>query len=313
MRKIALVVFVLAAITTIIDRHDLIAQTKQKNKTTTKSLHGIDKQTKHPSVPTGNTTLSKDSLSRLKAVLVVGPIEDATGEAIDRVKAIAGYLRSSGVNVTEFYDPDAKWTAILQASKGAHIFLYSGHGLYRGDKGKPGGFCLSKGEDIPSSSIIKDLKLHKNALILFHTVCLGAGSSAEDDKDIGIQVAIQRVSDYARPFIELGAAGYYANNVSGTIVPFLKEFFNKNNIKQIYEATVPKSNHIETIRKYSYNPKFEISIASSNPKGTTILTTYTNGVKKVAQVPSVKSYEMAFVGIPSFCVLDFFKSKFIAR
>ena len=309
MKKKALVILSLAVITTIVGSRDLIAQARQKNKTTTKSSSGSNKQTKPSSVSLGNTTLSTDSLSRLKAVLVVGPIEDGTGEAIDRVKEIASYLRSSGINVTEFYDPDTKWTAISQAAKGAHIFLYSGHGLYRGDKGKPGGFCLSRGENIPSSSIIKDLKLHKNALILFHTVCMGAGSSAEDNRDIGIQMAIQRVSDYVHPFIELGAAGYYANNGYNTIVPFLKEFFNKKNIKQIFESSVPKSNHIETTRKYSYNPKFEISIASSNPKGTTMLTTYTNGVKKVVQIPSVKLYDMAFVGIPSFCVLDFFKSK----
>jgi hypothetical protein len=253
--------------------------------------------------------LSPDSLSRLKAVLVVGPTEDATSESIERVKEIASYLRSSGVNVAEFYDPDASWKAIVQAAKGAHIFLYSGHGVNLGDKGKPGGFCLSKKENISSGSIIKDLRLHKNALIIFYTVCMGAGSSAEDDKDIGIQVALQRVSEYARPFVELGAAGYYANNVSNTIVPFLKEFFNKKNIKQIYETSVPKSNHIETTRKYSYNQKLEISIASNNIKGTATRTTYTNGVKKVEQVPSVKSYEMAFVGIPGFRVLDFFKLK----
>jgi hypothetical protein len=260
-----------------------------------------------PAISSETVALSHDSLSHLKAVLVVGPIEELTGESIENMKQTASYLRSLGVKVVEVYDPDASWTNVVRAAQGAHIFLYSGHGTYLGEHERPGGFCLSNDAMISSNTIVKDLKLHKNALILFNSVCLGAGSSASDNSDIGVNKAIQRVSDYAQPFVKLGAAGYYANNYSNSMVPFLRAFFNKENIKQIYEETTSSLCHIETTQKYSYSPTFEVSVCSSTGSGFSTRTSYTNGVKKVEEVPMFKEYEIAFVGLPGFTVLDFFK------
>ena len=89
--------------------------------------------------------------------------------------------------------------------------------------GKYGGLDLNKA--ISSEDIVNDLKLRSNAIIIFKSVCGGAGSSASDDGDIGIKKAIERVSDYSRPFLNIGASAYYANNFGEGCLSFLNDFF----------------------------------------------------------------------------------------
>ena len=278
-----------------------------KRSSPSKSAAGA-KQRMQSSLETGETVaLSRDSLSRIKAILVVGPVEESTSAFIEETEEIASYLRGLGVQVKVFYDPAAKWNDIVRESAGAHIFFYSGHGSKMGVQGKAGGLCLSDGGMVSSATIIRDLTLHKNALVLFAKVCMGAGSSAGDDSDIGVAEAVERVSNYALPFVRIGAAGYYANNYYHSMLPFLRGFFNKKNLKQVYSETASRYSHIETFEKFSYSPRLEVSVASCDHEGFSTRTTYTNGVKRVEQVPLFKNYDVAYVGIPGFTVLDFFR------
>jgi hypothetical protein len=252
-------------------------------------------------------SLSRDSLSRLKAVLIVGASVESSLEDIEQITKIAMYLREKGVQVTELYDPNATWKRVVSASQGAHIFLYSGHGTFLGENGKPGGLCLSGEQRINGSTITKELKLHKNALIIFKSVCLGAGSSASDISDIGINEAIQRVSNYAYPFIKLGAAGYYANNYNNSIIPFLEAFFNRKNIKEAYKGTTGPFCKVENTEVYLYKSDFLISVSSSEGSGIVTKISIIDGVRTEMQVPAIKTYAIAFVGSPGFTVMDFFK------
>lgn len=251
--------------------------------------------------------LSRDSLSRIKAVLVVGPSSGSTKEDIEEITKIAGYLREKGVKVTELYDPVATWKNVVTASQGAHIFLYSGHGTYLGENGTSGGLCLSGDQRVRSSTIAKELLLHKNALVIFKSVCLGAGSSASDNSDIGINTAIQRVSDYAHPFIKQGALGYYANNFNNSIIPFLEAFFNRKNMKDAFQGTTGNFCKVEKTDSYRYKDEFLVSVASSEKSGLLTKISTIDGVTTERQVPGFKKYNIAFVGFPGFTVLDFFK------
>jgi hypothetical protein len=251
-------------------------------------------------------TLRGDSLSRLTAVLIVGHVEESTPGFIEEMRTIATYLRSVGVKVREFYDPNARWPEIMAASEGAHLFIYAGHGTNRGYAGKSGGLCLSDYAIISSDSISHSLKLHKNALVIFNHVCEGAGSSAADDGDIGIKVALGRVSDYAAPFVKLGAS-YYVNNFTDAIVPFIKEFFARSSVKDAYATTLPSFCTIETVQKYPYDQGLEMSVASSEPSGFSTRITVVNGVKKTEKYKDFKSYDVAFVARPDFSVIDFFR------
>lgn len=249
---------------------------------------------------------SKDSLSKLKAVLVVGDVEGSTQSFIAEKKSIAEFLRSLGIQVFEFYSPQDKWENIVKASAGAHIFLYSGHGCITGNI--PAGFWLTEG-NITSYEISQKLKLHKNALVIFNHVCFGAGSSASDESDIGIEEAAKRVAIYSHPFVDLGAGCYYANNYDGSINIFLKQFFNRAKMHDIYVTEGNRWSKVERMGKYSYNQNYEIgvSVTPADPSRKITQITTINGKETVKYLEDFNQYDVAYVGRPGYTVIDLFK------
>ena len=307
MRKIVLLIFISISLITFLSAQTQSKLLKKHKNSITKSSKQSNNSKLNSAKDSKTIALSSSSLSKIKAVLVVAPAESTTQNSIKKVEVIAIYLKSIGVNVKELYDKNATWTNIVREAKEANIFLYCGHGSNLGVNKRVGGLCLFNNEFITSNTIIKELRLHKNALVLFHTVCNAAGSSASDNADIGIKEATQRVSDYAHPFVLIGAAGFYANNWDNTMVPFLKEFFNKKNIKQIYTKNASSFCNIELFEKYMYEPTYEISISSFSDTSLYTKTTYINGVAKKEEAHIYKNYGIAYVGKPDFTVLDFFK------
>jgi len=256
------------------------------------------------------------------AVLVVGPLEDGTQAAIHEMDEIRDYLENQGVRVKTFYGKNANWYKIKEAANGANFFIYSGHGGSLGENGNVGGLFLT--HSVSSQDIINGLRLARNSIVIFKSVCNGAGSSAGDDGDIGINEATKRVTYYSKPFFEVGAACYYANNLGDGCLDFLKDFFEGKTIKECFinstqswwtqtttrngVTTVEKvlgedpQADIEFEKSYKYNRKMNISIASTNWGGSSTLTTYRNGVKTVKQVPSSKGYSIAYVSDPNFSI-----------
>jgi hypothetical protein len=252
-------------------------------------------------------SVSRDSLSQLKAILIVGPIEDNTEEQIENFKEVAKFLRKEGLTVYEFYDPDANWDEIKIASEGANFFIYSGHGTETSSG--VGGLVLSEYEHAEVGTIISELKLNKNALVFMQSVCLAAGSSAGDDKDIGVNLALSRIEASANPFIKSGCGAYIAINSTNAVIPFLESFFNNASLQDIYKSQTRLFYEIEITKTYFYNESLEISVASSTPdkNSTSTLTTYVNGKKKVTKVKSVKTYDIAYIAPPAYCIRDLFK------
>ncbi len=247
----------------------------------------------------GKAFISRDSLKQLKAIIIVGPVEESTKDYITPQKETAKYLRSMGVMVFEFYAPNDNWEEICKASKGAHILIYSGHG-------RVASFWLSSGS-VSEEMIKEGLKLHKNALVFFNHACESAGSSASDIKDIGSTEALFRVTEYAKPFIDLNAASYYSNNYNECTIPFFTSFFQRGKMKDIYTREATKWTKIENRKTYSYNNKYEIAIASDIPLGYSYQTTIINGKTVTRKIKSFKSYDVAYVGKPNFTVVDLFK------
>lgn len=213
-----------------------------------------------------------------------------------------------GVQVFEFYPPYDKWEAIVKASEGAHILIYDGHGSNQGINYNVGGLCLTK-HIYHAQDIVNEFKLHKNAVILFHGVCNAAGSSADDNSDIGKEEALKRVGEYAFPFIKLNAGVYYANNYNSSWVDFFDCFFAKKTMKKIYTKEATKYQKIEVCRKYQYDQKFEIAVASRAGTGETRIrySSTNNGAWKEEKYKDFKTYDIAYVGNPNLTVVDLFK------
>ncbi len=187
-----------------------------------------------------SVALTHLDLPPLKAVLLVGPIDGDDGDWTHGEKAnmdlAAAELEANGVTVHKFYTPDNDWTQITAASRGAHFLLYRGHGVYKGQMPHPtvGGFNLKDGVITPEQ-IRADLQLAPNAIVMLYG-CFTAGSASSDEEPITSTEAQRRVAEYARPFIDIGAAGYYANWHGDAFQMFVRALFAGQTLQQTYET-----------------------------------------------------------------------------
>ena len=234
--------------------------------------------------------------NQLKAILVVGHQEDGTESAIKKMNEIDSFLKENDVLTYTFYDKDAIWEDITAKSEGAHFFIYSGHGNGSCN------LCIETPHFVSNEQITNDLKLDDDAVVIFKSVCYGAGSSASDDADIGINEAEKRVSNYALLFFKSGTACYFANNSGKGALTFLENFFEGKTVRECYVATTDFWYDIELTKDWDLGYNAEISIATSDWGGTVTHTTYINGEKTVTEEPAIKSYSIALIANPNFTI-----------
>ena len=236
----------------------------------------------------------------LKAILIVGHQEDGTKRAMERMDKIADLFSEKGVTVYRYYDDKADWNKIVETAKDCSFLVYSGHGSNMGENGNVGGICINS--MVSTAKLMKSLRLKDNALVIFKSVCNGAGSSAGDDIDIGIVEAKKRVSSYAYPFFEIGASAYYANNFGNGVYNFLNDFLSGVPLKQAYHSSTEIWTDVEFEEPFARDKTKSFSIASTPGGGMATRTTYTNGVKKVERVKNPKGYKIAYVGEADFSI-----------
>src|SRR5262245_32088414 len=173
--------------------------------------------------PLGPAPVAAASRAAPKVVLIVGPV----GATTERYKRLADEAAASALrytpNVVKVYSPDATWSNVKAALQGASIVVYLGHGNgwpspYR-DQLTPStqnGFGLNPnvgnenhqyfGED----RIGKEIKLAKNAVVIFSHLCYASGNSEPGLPEGTLEVGQQRVDNYAAGFIRAGAAAVIA-------------------------------------------------------------------------------------------------------
>ena len=195
--------------------------------------------------------------SHLKAVIVLGRSVNIDYDYINRVKE---FFTKKSIKV-KIIKPNTIWEDVVKASKGANFFLYQGHGTKI--NGKIGGLFVN--ENMITSEIVeKDIKLARNAVILFQGVCFSAGTSASDgDKDIGVNTAKNRITSYSKPYIKNGAGVYYAS--ISAFLSLLDDFFKDKTIETIYREQSQDYYHInrkEVLENYRYNSNYKISFSS---------------------------------------------------
>jgi hypothetical protein len=206
--------------------------------------------------------LAGEELPALKAVLLVGPIDgddgDWTTDEKEHMEQAALELEANGVEVHRFYTPDNDWEAIKAAAEGAHFLFYRGHGVYWSPLPTPtvGGFRL-KDQFISSDDIRNDLRLAPNAIVMLYG-CFTAGGSGLEGDVIDSAEAQRRVVEYAAPFFEIGAAGYYANWFGDAFQMFVRYLFQGQTLGQAYEAYSDFDAH--SVERYAYPPQSELAM-----------------------------------------------------
>ena len=230
--------------------------------------------------------------NRIKAVIVVGDVQEKTNEFIERMKKAEGFLKANFVDVHTFYFPNCKWEDIKKAASDASIFIFSGHGS---------GVGFLTNEHIYNDQVEKDLKLRKNSLVIFNHTCFAAGSSSSDFGDIGIEETENRVNAYAKAFTKAGAGCYYADNYEYAAYEFLKKFYEEKSIKECYELGMYYYDRIEKFDICSFDPNLMIGLSGSEYYG--YMTKNLNGFEMKGYFYD-KSYLIAFVARRDYCLKD---------
>jgi hypothetical protein len=161
-----------------------------------------------------------------KVVLVVGP----TGEATAAYRAIAEEAATAaaamGSRVVRMYSPYATWPAVREALRGASIVVYLGHGngwpsRYR-DSSWPysqNGLGLnpvagkndSEHQYFGEFYLARDVKLAPGAVVIMTRLCYASGNSEPGLPEGTVDMAMQRVDNYAAGWIKAGARAVIAD------------------------------------------------------------------------------------------------------
>jgi hypothetical protein len=178
--------------------------------------------------PLGPAPVAAASRTAPKVALIVGP----AGYATENYKRLADKAAAAALqytpNVVKVYSPDATWAAVKQALSGASIVVYLGHGngwpsRYR-DQLTPStqngmGLNPNVGADthqyFGEDRIGKEIKLAKNAVVIFSHLCYASGNSEPGLAEGTLEVGQQRVDNYAAGFIRAGAAAVIAEAYMG--------------------------------------------------------------------------------------------------
>jgi hypothetical protein len=163
--------------------------------------------------------------SGVKVVIVVGPVEGQTSKYISNARSYAKTARSLGASVTEIYSPNATWSRVRTAARGANIFIYLGHGngypspygAFRATTRDGMGLNASAGHGNSNlkyygeSYVRTYLKFDKNAVVLLNHLCYAAGNSEPGRALPTKYVASTRVDYFAGGFLRAGARAVFAN------------------------------------------------------------------------------------------------------
>jgi hypothetical protein len=162
------------------------------------------------------------------AVIVVGPVEGATGYYLRDARRIAAQLRLYGARVRQISSPWATWTRVRDAARGANLFVYLGHGngypspYGRFDPDKMNGLGLNRSGGhgnanvryYGESYVRRFLRLAPGAVVILNHVCYAGGGSEPGHASPLRRTAVKRADNFAAGFLGAGASVVFASDRS---------------------------------------------------------------------------------------------------
>lgn len=228
----------------------------------------LPRQSESTALPEGDSVVATTttlSLPPLKAVLIVGNIDGDYGtwtlSEVKNMKLAEAVLKQNGVSVSAFYPPNNDWNAIKAAAQGAHFLLYRGHGVeWNANPLVVGGFALSNGSNgytfVSNDMIRNELKLASNAIVMLYG-CYTAGSYG-GEVNLTSSGAQNRVFQYADPFFDAGAGGYYANWWGDAFEKFLIYLFAGQTLGQAYQSYIDYN--ATTVERFTFPERADLAM-----------------------------------------------------
>jgi hypothetical protein len=174
----------------------------------------------------------------IKVVIVVGPVGSSTSNYIYHAKKYATQARSYGAKVVEIYSPNATWSKVKAAAKGANLLIYLGHGNgYPSPYGSfqrytKDGLGLNRVAGAGNSNtkywgeyyIDRDIQMAPNAVVILNRLCYASGNSEWGRANPSKSTAIKRVDNYGAGFLRAGAKAVFAHAIESA-GPTIKALF----------------------------------------------------------------------------------------
>ncbi len=201
--------------------------------------------------------------SGLKVVVVVGPVESSTSNYIYNAKRYAAQARSYGATVVELYSPNATWTRVRDAARGANVLIYLGHG--NGYPSPYGAFSAytKDGLGLNSSAghgnsntkywgeyYIKNyLHLAPNAVVSLNRLCYASGNSEWGAANPTRSVAMRRADNFAAGFLRANAKAVFAIGIDSASHILRSLFTTNQNVYSIFKTDPARNLHYD----FSFN------------------------------------------------------------
>ena len=194
-----------------------------------------------------------------KVVIIVGATHGATaGYRADADRAYAEAIKYTS-NVVKVYSPNATWSKVQAAAKGASILIYFGHGngwpspyTYDSKYATKDGFGLNATAGAGDSNnkyygepYVSTLDLAPNAVVILSHLCYASGNSEPGNTAPTATVARQRVDNYGAGFLKGRARAVIADGHGGP-EPYIRALFTTHaTIEDVWRSAPNFHNHVK--------------------------------------------------------------------
>jgi hypothetical protein len=178
-------------------------------------------------VGSGAAPVAASASTAPRVVVVVGPVGSETAAYIAHGRRLAAQARQLGASVTEIYSPNATWSRVTTASRGANVLIYIGHGNgspspYPSIAASIDGLGLNASAGHGNSNVryygetyvARDLRLAANAVVILNHLCYASGNNEWGAGNPTRSVAIERVDNYGAAFLRTGARAVFAEGIT---------------------------------------------------------------------------------------------------
>ena len=196
-----------------------------------------------------------------KVVIVVGATHGATaGYRADADRAYAEAIKYTS-NVVKVYSPNATWSKVQAAAKGASILIYFGHGngwpspyTYDSKYTTKDGFGLNAtagagdyNNKYYGEPYVSTLALAPNAVVILSHLCYASGNSEPGNAAPSVTVARQRVDNYGAGFLKGGKARAVIADGHGGPEPYIRALFTTHaTIEDVWRSAPNFHNHVKS-------------------------------------------------------------------
>lgn len=163
----------------------------------------------------------------VKVVIVVGPVGSSTASYKSGAHSLATLARGYGASVTEIYSPNATWSRVSSAAKGAKLLIYLGHGNGWPSPYAPFATTSKDGMGLNATAgngnsntryygeyYMARLALAPNAVVVLNRLCYASGNSEWGAANPTRATAIKRADNYGAGFLRGGAKAVFASGIT---------------------------------------------------------------------------------------------------